>query len=100
MFWGRQLRASTGAKHARERRILRSEPGAIQRIHLLRLGAADSLDLETGSAGGVQVSRFQRNTKCIGADYFIDRRRADASPRRQNSGNPRDFGRRRNTNHR
>ena len=37
-------------------------PGTIQRIHLLRLGAADSLDLETGSAGRVQISRVRRNT--------------------------------------
>src|SRR5262249_9001776 len=54
--WGRQLRASTGAKHARERRILRSEPGAIQRIHLLRLGAADSLDLECKESSGFPLS--------------------------------------------
>jgi hypothetical protein len=92
--------APAGAKHARERRILRPEPGAIQRIHLFRLGVAHSLDLETASAGRVQVSRFQRNTKCIGANYFIDRRRADAGPRAQNSGNPRNLGRHRNTNRR
>ena len=50
----------------------------------MRLSAADSLDLETGGAGRVQVSRFQRNTKCIGADRLIDRSRADAGPRAQN----------------
>src|SRR5262249_32166879 len=73
-LYGRWLSANTGAKHAGERHILRSEPGTIPRFHVLRLGTADTLKLKTSGAGKVQVTRFQRNTKCIGADYFIDRR--------------------------
>jgi hypothetical protein len=40
----------------------------------LRIGTARSVDLETGAAGRVQVPHFQCDAKCIGTNYFFNRR--------------------------
>ena len=43
-----------------------------------------SVDLAKGIAWGIQISGFQCDTKRIGANHFIDHRRADASLNPQN----------------
>jgi hypothetical protein len=45
---------------------------------------ARSVDLETGVAGRVQIPRFQCDAKCIGTNYFFNRRCPDAGLRPQN----------------
>ena len=72
----------------------------VQSIHILRVGSAGSVDLETGVAGRVQIPRFQCDAKCIGTNYFFNRRCPDAGLRPQNRRNFWDLGRRRNTNRR
>ena len=57
----------------------------IQRIHILCIGTARSVDLESGVAGRVQIPRFQCDAKCIGTNYFFNRRCPDAGLRPQNS---------------
>ena len=59
-------------------------PRNIQSIHILRIGTARSVDLETGVAGRVQILRFQCDAKCIGTNYFFNRRCPNAGLRPQN----------------